>query len=305
MTIGDHTASEARRPLRRLQEEGGQTLVEYALIIAVVSLGSLIALGFLSGEIQGLFSKTGNSINNVGVAAPSGGGSGSGSGSGGGTAPPAYVSGASISCTPEVSGVCQDTGTMAVATGTWTGDPAPTFAYQWWYNPTGSAANTCTTANDGGGWVVQAGSGSSQPLPDIPSNSVLDAMKVIVTGSNTDPGSPVSVAFCRTFESAAPPPGPSSNQTITSGGTVSTSAGNATITAITGSFGGTWLTDANVSGSPSPDGIYRDFGGSNPSSGSSCGFTLSNGFSFSGTWHLNFNEWDTSGHSGEYDYACY
>jgi Flp pilus assembly pilin Flp len=46
-------------------KEEGQTLVEYALIIAVVSLGALAALGFLSGRIQNLFSRTGNSLNTV------------------------------------------------------------------------------------------------------------------------------------------------------------------------------------------------------------------------------------------------
>ena len=45
--------------------ESGQGLVEYALIIAIVSLGAVVALGFLSGKINGLFSKTGNSINKV------------------------------------------------------------------------------------------------------------------------------------------------------------------------------------------------------------------------------------------------
>ena len=57
----------------RLREERGQTLVEYALIIAVVSLGALTALGFLSGKIQALFSKAGNSINAVSVSAGAGG----------------------------------------------------------------------------------------------------------------------------------------------------------------------------------------------------------------------------------------
>ena len=45
--------------------EDGQTLVEYALIIAIVSLGSVLALGFLSGRIQRLFSTTGNQLNDV------------------------------------------------------------------------------------------------------------------------------------------------------------------------------------------------------------------------------------------------
>jgi Flp pilus assembly pilin Flp len=46
-------------------DESGQTLVEYALIIAIVSLGAVLALGFLSGRIQHLFSVTGNQLNDV------------------------------------------------------------------------------------------------------------------------------------------------------------------------------------------------------------------------------------------------
>ncbi len=44
-------------------EESGQTLVEYALIIALVAIAAIAALGFLSGKIQGIFSKAGNSLN--------------------------------------------------------------------------------------------------------------------------------------------------------------------------------------------------------------------------------------------------
>jgi Flp pilus assembly pilin Flp len=43
-------------------EESGQTLVEYALIISLVALACILALGFLSGKIQGLFSKAGSSL---------------------------------------------------------------------------------------------------------------------------------------------------------------------------------------------------------------------------------------------------
>ena len=43
--------------------EEGQTLVEYGLIIAIIALGCVLALGFLSGKIQDLFSKTGNKLN--------------------------------------------------------------------------------------------------------------------------------------------------------------------------------------------------------------------------------------------------
>ena len=57
----------------RRSNDDGQTLVEYALIIALVSLAAIAALGFLSGRIQNVFSKSGNSLNAVQVA--SGGGS--------------------------------------------------------------------------------------------------------------------------------------------------------------------------------------------------------------------------------------
>ena len=43
-------------------EESGQTLVEYALIISLIALACIVALGFLSGKIQQLFSDAGNSL---------------------------------------------------------------------------------------------------------------------------------------------------------------------------------------------------------------------------------------------------
>jgi Flp pilus assembly pilin Flp len=45
-------------------EESGQTLVEYALIISLVGLACILALGFLSGKIQDLFSNAGSSLDN-------------------------------------------------------------------------------------------------------------------------------------------------------------------------------------------------------------------------------------------------
>ncbi len=49
------------------EEERGQGLVEYALIIAIVSLGAIAALTFLRDNITGLFSKAGSSVNGVHV----------------------------------------------------------------------------------------------------------------------------------------------------------------------------------------------------------------------------------------------
>ena len=48
-------------------EESAQGLVEYALIVAVVSLGLIMALTFLKRSITGVFSKAGSSINQVTV----------------------------------------------------------------------------------------------------------------------------------------------------------------------------------------------------------------------------------------------
>jgi Flp pilus assembly pilin Flp len=47
---------------RARDEESGQTLVEYGLIIAIIALGAVVALGFLSGKINALFSKTGSQL---------------------------------------------------------------------------------------------------------------------------------------------------------------------------------------------------------------------------------------------------
>ena len=47
---------------RLRDEEEGQTLTEYALIIAVIAIGVLIALYFLQGQIKNLFSKAGSSM---------------------------------------------------------------------------------------------------------------------------------------------------------------------------------------------------------------------------------------------------
>ena len=46
-------------------EESGQGMVEYALIIALVSVAIIVALGFLSGGIQKVFNKAATNLNAV------------------------------------------------------------------------------------------------------------------------------------------------------------------------------------------------------------------------------------------------
>ncbi len=45
--------------------EDGQTMAEYALILAGIAILVLLAVVFLGGEIEGLFEETGNSINSA------------------------------------------------------------------------------------------------------------------------------------------------------------------------------------------------------------------------------------------------
>lgn len=52
----------------RTRGELGQTLVEYALIIAVVSLGAVAALTFLRDEITSVFSDSGSALSEAGAA---------------------------------------------------------------------------------------------------------------------------------------------------------------------------------------------------------------------------------------------
>ena len=293
----------------RVSDERGQGLVEYALVIAIVSLGAIAALGFLSDDINGLFSRSGNSLENATLAIGADGSSGSGGTGGGTTSPPTYDGGAVISCAPEVVGACVDTGTMSVDPGTWSGDPAPTFAYEWFYNQSGNAAGACTLSA-GDGWVSQPGSSASHGMPDIPSANNLDSMGVRVTGSNTDPGSPATTSVCRQFESPAEP---SNDQNVDS--SMSLVGGGTSAATVVGSFGGRWYSQTiNGNGSaPNISGgaVMRDssFSG-NPTDGDACGFTLTDGFAFTGkTWHQaagSSNDWDEPGNFfNDYEWACY
>ena len=44
------------------RDEEGQGLVEYALIIAVIAIAVIVAMVFLRGQIQSIFSNIGNNL---------------------------------------------------------------------------------------------------------------------------------------------------------------------------------------------------------------------------------------------------
>jgi pilus assembly protein Flp/PilA len=47
---------------RFLRDDDGQGLVEYALIIAVIAIAVIVAMLFLRGQIQNIFSNIGNNL---------------------------------------------------------------------------------------------------------------------------------------------------------------------------------------------------------------------------------------------------
>ena len=49
-------------PAVSLRREEGQTMVEYALIIAVIALAVLVAMTFMQGKISSFFSEVGNQL---------------------------------------------------------------------------------------------------------------------------------------------------------------------------------------------------------------------------------------------------
>jgi pilus assembly protein Flp/PilA len=168
------------RSLSRLRaDERGQGLVEYALIIALVGLASIVALGFLSTKINTLFSKAGNSLNNVPVAA--------GSTTGGTTGPPgptAPVNTAAPSVTCSNS-PCEDDNNLSTTNGTWTDGGAPPLApysYQWRMANDGNG-DSCPAAGD----LAYSNVGSNQNTHNPQDFNDDRCYYVIVTATNAVP----------------------------------------------------------------------------------------------------------------------
>jgi Flp pilus assembly pilin Flp len=109
--------------------ERAQGLVEYALIIVVVSLGTIAALTFMRDEIRSLFSRAGSSLQ-VGAGASSGGGGGGGGGP-------------VITITQQPA----DGTTATTATFQFTSSPAAT-SYQCAVSGTGGSSQACTPSTN-------------------------------------------------------------------------------------------------------------------------------------------------------------
>ncbi len=60
--IRDRQERGTREMLAFLRDDEGQGLVEYALIIAVIAIAVIVAMIFLRGQIQNIFSNIGNNL---------------------------------------------------------------------------------------------------------------------------------------------------------------------------------------------------------------------------------------------------
>jgi len=58
----EHAREEVHRMLAFFREDDGQGLVEYALIIAVIAIAVIVAMIFLRGQLQNIFSNIGNNL---------------------------------------------------------------------------------------------------------------------------------------------------------------------------------------------------------------------------------------------------
>ena len=60
--VRTHFRGRGSHVLTFLREDEGQGLVEYALIIAVIAIAVIVAMIFLRGQLQNIFSNIGNNL---------------------------------------------------------------------------------------------------------------------------------------------------------------------------------------------------------------------------------------------------
>jgi Flp pilus assembly pilin Flp len=53
-----------------IRDDSAQGLVEYALVIALIAIGVIIAMIFLRGQLQGVFSSIGTNVQNAPCQGP-------------------------------------------------------------------------------------------------------------------------------------------------------------------------------------------------------------------------------------------
>ncbi len=58
----DVPREEVSQVLEFIRDDEGQGLVEYALIIAVIAIAVIVAMIFLRGQLQNIFSNIGNNL---------------------------------------------------------------------------------------------------------------------------------------------------------------------------------------------------------------------------------------------------
>jgi hypothetical protein len=172
----------------------------------MVSLAAIVALGFLSGKINTLFSKAGNSLDAVSVSAPASSG-----GSSGGPPPPGSApSGGSVSISNlgggSIGGEYDDGDTIRATTLGWSNTPTSyTFTWQrstFYNDPDGGGGfdgdETCdgTLSNyaDVQGPTSQGGTTNDYPTPSQSSGDG-DSIRVVVTAANGN-GTSSSVSAC-------------------------------------------------------------------------------------------------------------
>jgi pilus assembly protein Flp/PilA len=231
--------------------------------------------------------------------------------------PPQPPSGGSVTISNQGGGSASgaDDGDMLRATTSgWDnhGSPITSYTYTWQRsdNFSTSGGGTCSNNNLGPaqGPTSTPSTTNDYATPDQGSGAA-DSIWVTVTATSGN-GTSTSVTDCVVVYNDTPP-APTDNQPVDSSMTLV--GGGTSAATIVGTHGGQWYSQDISGNGNAPDisggAVMRDSGSPNPGTGSVCGFTLANGFAFTGkTWHVassSSNDWNQPNNSNDYEYACY